>query len=575
MNRLCRDQRMMRLIIAHSPLQLVAAFRHGGTEERVVGGGFAREPATGPEHRRHRALEDVQAFAVVDVQFAREVGQGGAERLERPACGAEVGTVGQRAGKRDQWPARRGRVAGKISLQRLAQRRQFLLVAGQVIVREDGGPVGGGKGEVLQQGICGSIGRGLRHGNPGGRGGSMIVLAAQRRMGELGLAIEQQGALGRHLVAVGEAGEHLGGGVADAAELDLAGGVGAVGLRDKDHRVSTVLQHRGARHEEGFRRLESHGGLGRLLVQQLAVGVVENDAHLGGAGRLVEVGINEGDRGGQDLAGQRRHENVDRLARADPREVGLVGVEHEPHAREVADLEQAVVRLDILALVDAPGNDGARHGGPDVHHGGGFQRALKDADFLHGEAELQQALLGGGAFREGEGRGAGAKAFDVGALGGEHLGTVDRGEGLAFVHLGPDEVDVQLLDAAGHAGGQDAVARVVVLDHAVDPQGADERAAAHRAGLDARDGHLARGQRDQVGIRRGLGTGSGDQDHAANGAFGARVVGLDPRMHRALVHGGVFVRRVGGRGGSRGDEGKKKEGEKCFHGDTDKRVERT
>src|SRR6478735_1416279 len=108
MNRLCRDQRMMWLIMAESSLQLVAAFRHGGTEERVVGGGFAREPATGPEHRRHRALEDVQAFAVIDVPFAREVGQGRAERLERPARRAEVGTVGQRAGKRGQRPARRG-----------------------------------------------------------------------------------------------------------------------------------------------------------------------------------------------------------------------------------------------------------------------------------------------------------------------------------------------------------------------------------------------------------------------------------------------------------------------------------
>src|SRR5689334_24098786 len=49
-------------------------------------------------------------------------------------------------------------------------------------------------------------------------------------------------------------------------------------------------------------------------------------------------------------------------------QVGLVGVEHEPHRDKITDLEQpraglVVILVDLLALVDVAGHDRAGHRG--------------------------------------------------------------------------------------------------------------------------------------------------------------------------------------------------------------------
>ena len=162
--------------------------------------------------------------------------------------------------------------------------------------------------------------------------GAVVVGAAGGGVGELGLAVEEERTLGDDLVALGEAGKHLGGGVADAAELDLAGGVGAVATIHEDHRVPAVLKHGGARHEQGLGRFEGDAGQGGLPVQELAVGVVEDYAGAGRAGRLVEVRVDEGDGRRQNLAGKGGEGDLDGLADAHPCEVGFVDIEDKPHA---------------------------------------------------------------------------------------------------------------------------------------------------------------------------------------------------------------------------------------------------
>ena len=150
-----------------------------------------------------------------------------------------------------------------------------------------------------------------------------------------------------------------------------------------------MLEHGAARHQQGFRASPDHQGLGGLAVQQAALGILQDHPDPGGAGHVVQVGVDEGDGGGQNLARKGWDRDLHRLADLEPGEVGLVGVEHEPHAREVADLEQPVVGLDVLALVDVAGHHGAGHGGADVDHGGGLEGVLQDADLLLRQAKLQ------------------------------------------------------------------------------------------------------------------------------------------------------------------------------------------
>jgi len=167
----------------------------------------------------------------------------------------------------------------------------------------------------------------------------------------------------------------------------------------------------------------------------------------------------------------------------------------------------------------------------------------------------------GRAVGDGEGVVAGAEPLHILALRREHLRAVDRRERLARMHFGADVIDEQLFHPAGHAGSEDAVARVIVVHHAGDAQGAHERGAAHLRGLHPDDTGGGGRERDEIGIggRRGVTRRHGDEGHAADGALVTRFVGLDPRVHGALVNSG---RRRGEDDG--GEEGEEKEN--GFHG---------
>ena len=67
---------MMRLIMAGSSFQLLAALKHGGTEERVAEVGAAGKPAAVAEDGGHRAFEEVQALAVT-AEFWRRLARDG------------------------------------------------------------------------------------------------------------------------------------------------------------------------------------------------------------------------------------------------------------------------------------------------------------------------------------------------------------------------------------------------------------------------------------------------------------------------------------------------------------------
>ncbi len=132
--------------------------------------------------------------------------------------------------------------------------------------------------------------------------------------------------------------------------------------------------------------------------------ILQHHANLGGPRHFVEVRIDEGDGGGQHPAGQRRDCDLDRLAGAQPGEVGLVGIEHEPHRGKVGDFKKpgflfSLVLVELLAFVDMTGDDGAGYRGANVDHGGGLQSVLENVDLLVRKAEIEQPFAGGGPAR--------------------------------------------------------------------------------------------------------------------------------------------------------------------------------
>src|SRR5438552_6876915 len=80
------------------------------------------------------------------------------------------------------------------------------------------------------------------------------------------------------------------------------------------------------------------------------------------------------------------------------------------------------------------------------------------------------------------------------------------------------------------------MARIVVLDHAGDAQGALKRLAAHRSRLDVDDVNAVGIEGDQslAEVEPFLAFINRDQLHAANGTL-ARLVGFNPRVHGALI----------------------------------------
>ena len=95
--------------------------------------------------------------------------------------------------------------------------------------------------------------------------------------------------------------EHFPGVVAHASEPQPALLVGAAAFVHVNHRLRAGRQHRAARHREHIRHVHLHRRLGiETAIQSAALAAVlfndrirDLDAHLGAAGRIIEVGINE------------------------------------------------------------------------------------------------------------------------------------------------------------------------------------------------------------------------------------------------------------------------------------------
>ena len=439
---------------------------------------------------------------MVEMLLPRQVRDGGAEGFEGATGGLQVGTLGQLAGEGRQGASGGRGMARQIGRQGLIQGRQGLPVAGQVIGGQGAGGIGGGEDQGAQQGI-GLLVVGRQAGvHPDRRGIAGLIGGGDRQggMGELGLGVEDEGGLGHHPLTLVDTAQDLDLGVPHPAEPYLPCPVAQAAFIDVDDRLAAMLEDGGARRQQGRGGGELDSRLGGLAMAQPAVGVLQDDPHPRRAGHFVQAGIDEGDRRGQDLPWQGGYRHLHGLALLKPGQVRFVGVEDEPHAREIADLEQGIVGLDILTFVHRAGDDRTGQGGTDADHGRGLEGVLQDADLLLGQAQLQETLAGGGALGLGGGHRAGLDTLDVLALSGEHLGAEHGGQGGAGLDLGADVIDLELLNPARHPGGQDPMAGVVILDDAADPQGANHGATGHRAGRHAGDGRLGGVEPHQVGI---------------------------------------------------------------------------
>ncbi len=387
---------------------------------------------------------------MVQVGRLGQVRGGGAEGLEGVAHGVQVRPVRELVGDPGELPPTGGWPARQVGSLGLAQAGQDLEVPRQVVVGQGRRGVGGGEDQGPQQAVGGLV-VGLGPGLNLDRGAVVVGRGPHPRMGELGLGVQDQCRLGHHPITLGQAGGHLDLCVAGAPEADLLGPVSPFGLQVY-HRPAAMLEDRAARHQQGLGAGLLDQGRGGLAVQQVSARVFQHYPNPGGAGHFVEVRVDEGDGGGQHPVRQGRDRDLRGLAHSEPGEVWLVGVEDEPHAREVAHLEQPVVGLDVLALVDAARHHGAGIGGAHRHHGRGLEGPLQDAHLLLAQAQFQQALPGRRPVR---GRGGDGPALDplhVLALGGEHVRAVDGGQRRPGLDLGADIVDLELFDAPGHPG---------------------------------------------------------------------------------------------------------------------------
>ena len=81
-------------------------------------------------------------------------------------------------------------------------------------------------------------------------------------------------------------------------------------------------------------------------------GVVQREPDLDGAGRRVEVRLDELDLARERLARERLDARLDRLPHADQAQLVLVDLRLDPDGVEVGDLEHRVARLHLLPLDD-------------------------------------------------------------------------------------------------------------------------------------------------------------------------------------------------------------------------------
>ena len=183
-----------------------------------------------------------------------------------------------------------------------------------------------------------------------------------------------------------------------------------------------------------------------------------------------------------------------------------------------------------------------------------------------GESHLAQPRSCRGQRRGGEVAGAG-KLHEF-PLRGLQLGTVEIKQRLARGDHGADDVNVKFFHPALGPGGKQPVTGIIVVDRAVDTDGAQQRLARDDGRLDSDGVDDRAGERDHALGQSHSGGGRSHEIHPADRAF-RRLVRLDPRMHRALVNGSRGGGRVGFRDERDADSGRRDKGEendeKPFH----------
>ena len=116
-----------------------------------------------------------------------------------------------------------------------------------------------------------------------------------------------------------------------AAELAVACG-------DIDPVAVMQVQHRARRHlHMRLKSLAMNRGGGKHSHTHQRVGIVDLDAHLGGADLRIEDGADVADHASQDAVGIGREANVRLLAKMHRGEIVLVDIADDPDVRQVGD----------------------------------------------------------------------------------------------------------------------------------------------------------------------------------------------------------------------------------------------
>ena len=134
-----------------------------------------------------------------------------------------------------------------------------------------------------------------------------------------------------------------------SAQLAVARLVGNIVRVHRAHVLA--LQNAGGRsavrHDRNVKAgLRVHAGL------EPSRDVFQNNAHAHGARRLVQEWLDERHLAGHGLRRFALQRDLDRLALADPGQVGLVDFQHEPHLAQIGDGVQRVALLDVLPRSD-------------------------------------------------------------------------------------------------------------------------------------------------------------------------------------------------------------------------------
>ena len=200
-----------------------------------------------------------------------EIRDGGAPRFVGTTGGLQVGAE------------REGGQGGKL-LRDSGKGWEEFLIGRIVISRENGGGVDGGGG---QGGIVESWER-------GGESGSVVG----GFVGELGLRIDEEGAVGDDAVAFRESRENFHEAIATATEGEPVLFVPALAAVHVGDGTEAAIQHGGAGGGEDGGGLHEYAALGEHAVEErvgfagaVDVRIGQDDADLGGAGHLIEVGI--------------------------------------------------------------------------------------------------------------------------------------------------------------------------------------------------------------------------------------------------------------------------------------------